>query len=116
MVGKCRQQTVHHRHRQNHQQVDDGVQAQETAAAAAAAESRQLVHEGAGPCGDTSSGCREEGPRGATEAPPEATATTGPAGPTTEALGQRGARNPEAGEKAPFRIHNQLPQHLTEGL
>lgn len=112
MVGKRREQTVHHRHGQNHQQADDGVQTQETAAAAAAAEPCQPVHEGAGPGGGRRG---EEGPRGDAEAPTEAPASGGPAGSPIEALGQRGTRGPEAGEETTVRIHHQLPQHLTEG-
>lgn len=120
MVGKCREQTVHDRHGQNHQQADDGVQTQETAAAAAAAEPRQPVHEGAGP-GDGSRRRRrrhggEEGPRGATKAPAEASASGGPAVSPLEALCQCGTRDSEAGEETTVRIHHQLPQHLAEGL
>lgn len=98
MVGICWKQIVHHRHGQNHQQADDGVQTQEAAAAAAAAaaaEPRQPVHEGTGP-----SRCRRrgrnrwrgaQGPRRAAETPTEAPASGGPAGPPAEALGQCGA-------------------------
>jgi len=104
MVGKRREQTVHHRHGQDHQQADGGVQTQETAAAAAA-EPRQPVHEGAGP-----GGRGEEGPRG------EAPTSRGPAGGPVEALGQRRAGGSEEGEEAAIRIEHQLPQHLHEGL
>lgn len=122
-MGKRREQTVHHRHGQNHQQADDGVQTQEAAAAAgaaAAAEPRQPVYEGAWPGGGGGSrrrrGRGEEGTRGATKGPAEAPTSGGPAGSRSEALGQCGAGGSEAGEETSVRIHHQLPQHLAEGL
>lgn len=116
MVGKCREQTVHHRHGQNHQQTNDGVQTEETAAAAAA-KPRQPVHEGARPGGGSRGGRRgEEGPSRAAEAPAKASTAGGPAGAPLEALCQCWARGPAAGEKVSVRIHHQLSKHLAEGL
>lgn len=86
MVGKRREQTVHHRYGQNHQQADDGVQTQEAAAAAAAAEPPEPVHEGAGPSNSSRRG--EEGPRGAAETPAETPAAGRSAGAPSETLSQ----------------------------